>query len=318
MSPGRRTKAGRIAVGITVFARQLIIVIACLAWLAADRVPAAAAVFSPLGGSLSVRAGDNPQKFESPILGQTIGLSDTSLGVSLSHGSASLNVTRIGGNTAFSSIASSVTNPPLPLDQSKSFAGLSFIQSFSSATPVWLDVSALVISPPADSDVNAVLTLKRTGQVAPILDLGDTNNVAVAQAGFLAAGSFTLHGVISTSASTPNAHAGQINGSLLVASLADFNGSTIVDGADLATLKSNFGSTVGTFATGNLDDDGDCDGFDFLLWQRQLGVHTTATPTTAAVPEPGSVALLATLAVAGAYSRTRRSAARRASMSPAR
>jgi hypothetical protein len=49
---------------------------------------------------------------------------------------------------------------------------------------------------------------------------------------------------------------------------ADFNGSGgAVDAADLAQWTSSFGATAG----GDADADGDTDGQDFLIWQRQLG-----------------------------------------------
>lgn len=68
---------------------------------------------------------------------------------------------------------------------------------------------------------------------------------------------------------------------------ADFNGSGVVDGADLASWKIGFGKTTGAVkADGDADLDGDVDGADFLTWQRQLGA---GAPAVAAVPEPASV-----------------------------
>jgi len=49
--------------------------------------------------------------------------------------------------------------------------------------------------------------------------------------------------------------------------IADFDGSGVIDSGDLATWRSDFGSSAGSDA----DGDGDSDGFDFLAWQRQLG-----------------------------------------------
>jgi hypothetical protein len=44
------------------------------------------------------------------------------------------------------------------------------------------------------------------------------------------------------------------------------------------------------------DDDGDSDGNDFLIWQRNLGA-SAATAAAAAVPEPGCVGLIASAVV---------------------
>jgi hypothetical protein len=50
----------------------------------------------------------------------------------------------------------------------------------------------------------------------------------------------------------------------------DFNSSGAVDGADLDAWEAGFGTGT-TKAQGNADGDGDVDGHDFLLWQRQVG-----------------------------------------------
>src|SRR5690606_11299900 len=47
----------------------------------------------------------------------------------------------------------------------------------------------------------------------------------------------------------------------------DFNGDGMVDAADLAEWKSNFGTGPGADA----DGDGDSDGADFLAWQQNFG-----------------------------------------------
>ncbi|MBA3480409.1 MAG: hypothetical protein H0T51_01210, partial [Pirellulales bacterium] len=64
----------------------------------------------------------------------------------------------------------------------------------------------------------------------------------------------------------------------------DFDGNGVVNGADLARWRGDFGVNNESDANG----DGDSDGADFLVWQRNLGQVGTAP---AAVPEPGSLAL---------------------------
>jgi hypothetical protein len=96
---------------------------------------------------------------------------------------------------------------------------------------------------------------------------------------------------------------------------ADFDGSDAVDAADLAKWSSRFGLNTTVFdglTQGDANGDGVADGADFLEWQRQAGeaaptlesfdamvdaalatVATAQTTSLAAVPEPGSLGLLA-------------------------
>jgi hypothetical protein len=88
---------------------------------------------------------------------------------------------------------------------------------------------------------------------------------------------------------------GAIPGSLINASqnlrvdaAADFNGDFVVDAADLTEWRGGFGTAAGAVnGDGDADDDGDVDGRDFLLWQRQWA----GASALQAVPEPGGLAL---------------------------
>jgi hypothetical protein len=71
----------------------------------------------------------------------------------------------------------------------------------------------------------------------------------------------------------------------LLAEPGDFNNDGMIDGADLAQWRGDFGETTG--GGSDADNDGDSDGADFLAWQRGFGT-TSATPTAAAVPEPSA------------------------------
>jgi hypothetical protein len=67
---------------------------------------------------------------------------------------------------------------------------------------------------------------------------------------------------------------------------ADFNGNGVVDGADLASWKSGFGTPSGAAKTsGDADGDGDVEGAEFLAWQREAGTPAAAG-AAAPVPEP--------------------------------
>jgi hypothetical protein len=67
----------------------------------------------------------------------------------------------------------------------------------------------------------------------------------------------------------------------------DFDDNNVVNGADLALWRTDFGAGGGSDA----DNDSDIDGADFLIWQRNLGAM--APSANMPVPEPAS--LLATL-----------------------
>jgi hypothetical protein len=80
------------------------------------------------------------------------------------------------------------------------------------------------------------------------------------------------------------------------------NGNGFVNGADLAQWRGDFGIDAGS----NADADGDSDGNDFLIWQRNLGVGTPPSAAAAsAVPEPA--ACLMVLMAGAVLSVTRRS-----------
>lgn len=74
---------------------------------------------------------------------------------------------------------------------------------------------------------------------------------------------------------------------------ADFNGDGRVDGDDLIQWQGDFGPNPGS----DSDGDGDSDGADFLAWQRQVGSGVPLQTANAAVPEPGTLALVAMAAV---------------------
>ena len=75
---------------------------------------------------------------------------------------------------------------------------------------------------------------------------------------------------------------------------ADFNDDGQIDAGDLATWNSNFPIASGaTHDQGDADLDGDVDGADHLVWQRQFGLTVTGqiSITPFSVPEPTTAAL---------------------------
>ena len=73
----------------------------------------------------------------------------------------------------------------------------------------------------------------------------------------------------------------------------DFDGNGIVDAADLAQWEGDFGLNGESDAF----EDGDSDGADFLVWQRNLGMGVPLAAASLSVPEPSSIALLLTVLV---------------------
>lgn len=81
----------------------------------------------------------------------------------------------------------------------------------------------------------------------------------------------------------------------------DFNSDTVVDGEDLTDWIAAFGQTAGADA----DEDGDSDGNDFLIWQRNIGASAQTFAAAGAVPEPNSLALVAAAATGALWRRRR-------------
>lgn len=233
---------------------------------------------------------------------------------------ASQNAVIANGNRlTFFANASSISNRTPPVGEIYATSMVGLTQSFTTTLPQWVELAARVESLPSNLNVFATLQLRRSGQPAPLIALGHSAGAHVSRSGLFAPGTYHLQATVETVAANIGAHSALVEGSILVASLADFDGNLTVDSADLAILLAGIGSTAGTFASGNLDGDGDADGADFLLWQRQVGAQATATTAWVQAPEPAAGALLvAASLVVVRYSRTRRSAARRASISPAR
>jgi hypothetical protein len=76
--------------------------------------------------------------------------------------------------------------------------------------------------------------------------------------------------------------------SLLVAIPGDFDDNLIVNAADLAIWQAGYGLD----GRGDADSDGDTDGRDFVIWQRNFSPGSNLT-SSVSVPEPSSIVLMA-------------------------
>ncbi len=70
---------------------------------------------------------------------------------------------------------------------------------------------------------------------------------------------------------------------------ADFNGDSLVDATDLATLRANYGNTA-TSASGDANGDGQVSAADFLIWQSEF-TGTAVIAGAQPVPEPSTLAI---------------------------
>ncbi len=77
-----------------------------------------------------------------------------------------------------------------------------------------------------------------------------------------------------------------------VLQIGDYNEDSLVDDADLDAWSETFGQ-LSAGLPADAFDDGDVDGHDFLIWQRQLGNNFSATADVHAVPEPRNLWLAA-------------------------
>jgi hypothetical protein len=78
---------------------------------------------------------------------------------------------------------------------------------------------------------------------------------------------------------------------------ADFDGNGRVDGKDFLIWQSGFGGP-GTNATGDANGDGNVNAADHAIWKTQFGNPFPASGSLTGVPEPGSLVLLGTVALA--------------------
>lgn len=76
-----------------------------------------------------------------------------------------------------------------------------------------------------------------------------------------------------------------------VANNADFNGDGNIDGADFMVWQRGFGTGM-TLAEGDANNSGTVDALDLDIWETQFSTTPSLSSTSAAVPEPTSVALL--------------------------
>jgi hypothetical protein len=85
---------------------------------------------------------------------------------------------------------------------------------------------------------------------------------------------------------------------LAAPSVADFNGDNRVDDVDLAAWHINYGLAADARnPQGDADYDGDVDGGDLLLWQRQSAMNTSVAASPGEAPEPTAATCLTTMAL---------------------
>jgi hypothetical protein len=265
--------------------------------------PVAAATFDPVTGSLSAKAGSLAATTKPAVIGSESAQSQIFI-PSIALGTASLTLQNPNGNRFnFNGSAASLTQGSDAVQ-----ASYSFTQRFTTTVPQWMELTAKINTEPfGNPNATASVTLGRVGAVAAV-NMGYTFGEFETRAVAFGPGNIELKSAVATSvpAGPPLDRDGQVEGSLQLYLLADFNGSGTVTNQDLATWRAGFGMTSGTFANGNLDDNPAVDGRDFLIWQRQVGAQFIAQPVGSAVPEPGACVMAAVGATAMWRLRVRR------------
>jgi hypothetical protein len=245
-------------------------------------------------GTLSAKAGGQPLVTKPAVIGSDSVVSQVE-GVPFAIGQASLNLQNPNSNRfTFDGSASSLTQASDPVQSSYNFT-----QRFTTTVTQWMELTAKIQTDPfGNPNVTASVTLGRAGQPASI-SMSDTFGAFQTRSVAFTSGAFELKTDVATSlASGPDDRDAQTQGSLQLYLFADFNGSGSVTSQDLATWRTGFGMTSGTFANGNLDDNPAVDGRDFLIWQRQVGAAPAALATGSTVPEPNAAAIAAAGALA--------------------
>jgi hypothetical protein len=74
---------------------------------------------------------------------------------------------------------------------------------------------------------------------------------------------------------------------------ADFNNSSLVDGADFLIWQRGLGTPDAQNADGDADADLDVDAADLTIWGNQYGAAPPVLAAITAVPEPTTLALVA-------------------------
>lgn len=151
----------------------------------------------------------------------------------------------------------------------------------------------------ADARSDLTLTIFDTDGVTPLTTV---NNAGVGSADSLQDFSLSAPGEyfarVTGAADTIQLYQLDLSVSPEVFLEADFNEDSNVDQADLAIFLASYGLNSG----GDANNDGNTNGADFLLWQRQITAGSPALVGTQTVPEPTS-AMLLLLAIAACQRR---------------
>jgi hypothetical protein len=252
-----------------------------------------AATFEAPTGTLSAKSGLDPLVTNPIAIGTTSAISQIA---DPTFADARSTVTlQVANSSRFNYFANAqlISNGP------SAQTAFHFTQRFTTSAPQWIELTANVNTEPfGNPQATAVATLGRVGQPVSF-NVGYTFGQPATFSGAFAAGTFDMIGDAAASTiSGQVARRGSVEGTVLIAAIADFNASGGVNSADLATWRAGFGSQSGAFANGNLDDNTSVDGRDFLLWQRQSGTVVPATSAGSPVPEPAG-AVLACVAALG-------------------
>lgn len=163
----------------------------------------------------------------------------------------------------------------------------------------FLDASEEVIGTPETLDLRTEQLNDNTWRTHSLTGTAPAGTAFVRIAG-LATGMITTMGAQSAFFDDFSLTAGAVAGLS-----GDFNGDGVVDAADYTVWRANLGAGDESSLNGNGDGMGGVDEADFALWRSNYGSAAGSSASTAAVPEPSSVLLLAFAAGLALFRRNR-------------
>ncbi|MEM9659600.1 MAG: PEP-CTERM sorting domain-containing protein, partial [Planctomycetota bacterium] len=269
------------------------------------------------------RVGSNALETTPANYGMTSLQQDVFQGGGLNIATASLTASIDGDRFIFRSASSSSTSSPQSPEESGltswSESSAEFSQPFTTVVSRRVTLSGRVDRSADQPQVRAAISVESQGGLKS-LNLSDTAGQTEVVSILFPPGQHLIQAEISTSSSSNAAgpQTGRLSGEfsigadsdhgfVLVTAEADLDADSLVGSSDLSLWSAGFGMSQGAgFADGDVNEDREVNGADFLIWQRQFGPVASISAAAQPVPEPSGWGLLLVGATAAIGRRARR------------